>query len=29
MKVLETQGCPGCIREVLEEFSFVFINEEE
>lgn len=29
MKVLETQGCPGCIREVLEEFSFIFINQED
>jgi hypothetical protein len=29
MKILETQGCPGCVREVLEDFSMIFINDEE
>lgn len=28
-KIQRTEGCPGCIRDVLEEFAEIFLSEED
>jgi len=28
-KLLDTEGCPGCIRDVLDEFADIFIGDDD